>query len=158
MVEEIRYLVHELRGRIDRPPDWYAGPCRSVTVVADVVCDLSGMISLDLGVEKICHATLWTRLDSRYVVCRECQVRHPVAERRTWLVTQVADALVPLNMLVDALPTLIGVTVSRDTARKWVARGRLQPRGLSVGGVDLFRGADVMELARSSQARRKVPA
>lgn len=154
MVDEIRYLIGEIRARVDRPPDWYAGPCRAQSFLADVVEDAEGAISLRVSEERHCNATLWTRLDSRIIVCRECKAKHIVAERRGWLVRQVEQTLVPLNLVVDALPTLIGVTVSRDTARKWVTRGRLERRGLSGDGVELFSGADIMDLARRVRPRR----
>lgn len=157
MVDEFRYLARELRKRIDRPADWYAGPCRSTSYGANVVHTADGVIRLELNDERVCTATLWTRLDAKVIVCPECKAKRLTVDRREWLVAQVEDALVPLNMLVDALPTLIGVTVSRDTARKWVGRGRLVARGLDGQGNELFSGGDVMELARNS-TRRKVPA
>jgi hypothetical protein len=153
MVDEVSYLLRELKTRIDRPPDWYVGPCSMPRVVLQPALTEAGRVTLAIVDERICQATLWTRLDAKIIICRECKARFPAAERREWLVAQVEDSLVPLNLIVDALPTLIGVTVARDTARKWVSRTRLVPRGLSMDGDELFRGGDVMELARMSRRR-----
>jgi hypothetical protein len=150
-IDEISYAVNEARKVIDQPPErWYAGPCRATSYVYDVA-HTGDTVTLSLIREVHCDSPLYAVPGASSVVCTVCRARHDVATRREWLLAEAEDALLPLALIWEALPGLGVPQPSWDTVRKWpqrVGARRLEARGLTLDGVELFRCGDVMHFAR----------
>lgn len=142
-LDEIRYVVGKGWRAVDRSPVLvFAGPCRAETVGPDLW-------------PACCLADLRVPRRSSTARCRECGAVHDLAERWQIVADAVEDALLPLDEVIDALP-LLAPGCDRPTAatlRKWRFRGRLVARGLDHHGRELYRGGDVLDLARSTFRR-----
>jgi hypothetical protein len=151
-IDEIGYIVNEARKVIDQPAiKWYAGPCRATSYTYDVEHTGSDTVILSLVREVHCDNALYATPGASTVVCTACRARHDVATRREWLLAEAEDALLPLALIWEALPGLGVPQPSWDTVRKWPQRAgarRLEARGLTLSGVELFRCGDVMHFAR----------
>lgn len=150
IIDRIGWLHAELERAIDRSPvRIFAGPCRAETLGEDLW-------------PACCVADLHARADRSSTRCETCGTVHDLIERRQHLADLIEDALVPLDEVMDALPLLVpGVRdIPASTVRGWRLRGRLVVRSVDLHGRELFRGGDVLDLARQSRTafdpRRKV--
>jgi hypothetical protein len=142
--DEIHHVRQLIERRIDRPEQrLYAGPCATGP----------------------CTAQLYARPGRDRIVCdghaqdvtAGCEAIHSMAERRLWLRDAIEDHLAPLQVILDALPVLMGegatMEVGKGTIRQWRSRGRLTARGLDRHGVELYRGGDVIDLVLDQATR-----
>lgn len=133
-VTEVRDAVRAARRLIDRPEGRvYAGLCST------------------------CSAPLYARPGAAEVACRACasddsELVYDVAERRAWMLSEVADT-VGGSSYVAAVASGLGVRVRAATVRQWARRGKLAPceyaEPLKEGGEPrpLYRVGDVVDVA-----------
>lgn len=152
-----------------------AGPCRAVVPVA-VEVNGDGAIRVKLTKSR-CELELWAAWGADVITCdgygdpeqadlparqrRGCGAMHTPANRDQFLRDAVADQLLPLRLMWDALPRLVPESyVSWETAKKWTQSQngnapRLFPRGINSRGVKLYLGADVLALAKPAKRGRR---
>jgi transcription elongation factor Elf1 len=144
-----------MRRRIDLPPTYfYCGPCNGRTVSMQLTAD-NGMLTYEAETEK-CTGSLYALLTSKTVSCRNCGTIYDVATRRQWLLAELEDALLPLRLVWEALPRLVGVQPDWETVRRWpklTGPRHLDVRGLTTTDVELFRAGDVLALVRRDNRR-----
>lgn len=135
---------------VDRPPDLrYAGPCG--TTVTD-----------DDGLATECVEDVYAQPGQPVGVCRGCGARWPMAERRSWLLSQVEDMLLPATELARAIDGL-GVYVTPSMIRNWQARGHLVQHGSCYATIQdgrrrevpLYRVGDVLDKVNADRIRRE---
>lgn len=139
--DELTHLHSQLMRAVDRSPSRiYVGPCHA---------------ALDNGK---CQRDLYAKPGAAEIVCDGfatedatdigCQTTHTAAERRSWLVDELEDALVPLETLKAAIPQLYPdrKRPTPSTWRSWQFRRRLVPYGVDIHGQELYRGGDVLDL------------
>lgn len=79
-----------------------------------------------------CHAELWAREGASQVTCSQCEVTHPVAERRDWLMARAAPMVVTAKEAAVYIGEVGTLVVSETSIRNWVGRGKIPLRpGLS---------------------------
>ncbi len=105
-----------------------------------------------------CREDLWVPAGTAAgtVRCPACRAQVDVESRRTWLLQQVEDMLLPATELARAIDGL-GVPVTPSTVRSWVARTRLVAKGQRmVGGrvTPVYRVGDVLDLVNAEAARK----
>lgn len=83
-----------------------------------------------------------------------CQTHHERADRRTWLLDDLEDRLLPWSMLEDALPS-VATHLQWPTRTTWWRWRKLVPAKTVIDGVEFFRGGDVIDLCRREQQRIK---
>ncbi|MGI8666194.1 MAG: hypothetical protein ACR2N4_09215, partial [Jatrophihabitans sp.] len=66
-----------------------------------------------------CDARLFAELGRDTVKCRACGAVYPVTDRRDQLVAAAERTLLPIGVILDAMPLLIGATINKATARSW---------------------------------------
>lgn len=160
----------QLRSAIDRRPErLYAGPCNAqLSVTVDV--DEHGAIEI-LEKPSRCTFGLYRKWGEDVITCDGydptsriqlplgCGATHTVDERRDFLLASVEDHLLPLRVVWESLYVLLPDSdVTWETARKWPRRQRNVPprltaRTLTDHGVELFRGGDILDLARDEAPR-----
>lgn len=123
-----------------------------------------------------------TAASEAVVVCRACKAKHPLVERRSRVIESARESLLPIDVILSALPWLIGSKVNAATARSWrrerkyrpAVRARkragvegvsgrqlrqpaqLYPVGVDIDGRELFRVGEVIDLAEAAAARAAV--
>ncbi|MCI2424112.1 hypothetical protein MOQ72_42625 [Saccharopolyspora sp. K220] len=126
LVDEILDAIGRARRAIDLPPELvYCGPC------------------------PVCGTDLYARPDRGTVVCRGCEERHEVTERREVLLDLARDQLATAAEIARALPGLLGRELSANTVRTWAPTGRLAKRAPDAQGRPRYRVGDVIDLALS---------
>jgi hypothetical protein len=137
---ELETAANTIRRVVDAPPPlWYAGPCWEPT--AD-------------GTQ--CDGELYAFAASGSVRCPLCDVSHPVAERRQWLLEQAVDTLAHAEMLAGAL-CVLDRKVTSAMIRGYAFRGRIVDHGTDASGRPLYRVGDVLTVL-DDIARRKAEA
>lgn len=160
LAEALHCIRRDLCAIVDRKPERvFAGPCR-----AD--------LGYDAGQHYHCEKALYRRWGAETITCdgfepgvatvdeAGCGAVHQAAERQAWLVTSIEDELLPLKLVWESLYVLLpGSQVDWHTARQWTrgrtrsATPRLCERLVTLHGVKLYRGGDVLDLARDTEAR-----
>lgn len=149
MFDELLGLEQRLARMVNRPAErWYAGRCSST--------DESG---------NVCEAELYAREDSGQLTCPACGMRHDVAERRDFLLSEAKDYQVTATEAAGALLAWTDYDGTEkkliDRIAKWRDRGSLDVRDVtSLNGRDrhLYRLGDIQDLlvehAQRTQKRR----
>lgn len=152
-----------LRRAVDRPAArFYAGRCGAE--LTTLVLDCAGEILTPRAEVTTCDGDVYAEPGDPLALCAECRVCHPVVERRDALLGALEWEVLPLPEILAALPVLTGRNPDPATVRQWRARGRLEPAQVTPAGVRLYRGGDVLRLARDTgtrpgpQRRDRVPA
>jgi len=161
----------DLRVIIDRPPErTYAGPCQSPLLVMGADPDQDGPIRF-VARETRCKRELYRKWGSDVITCDGydpdprlrgggCGAQHLAINRDVWLVASVTEELLPLRLLWESLYVLVpGCLVDWETVRRWPRRNngsppRLIAHTLTPMGQPLYRGGDVLALARDTMPRR----
>jgi hypothetical protein len=167
---------------------WYVGTCGAtltdVAVCASIVIDMAATFDGQLltptvtgtVAPTVCTAEMFVAVGRDSVTCKTCETAHSVIQRRDQLIASAWTAHLPLNTILNALPTLIGVKVNRTTARAWrhdrpyrkpvparegrparpaqpFQTRRLHAQGLTLDGVETFKVGDVITLAHAANRR-----
>lgn len=155
--DEITDVHRQMERAVDRSPSrLYAGPCHAK--------------HYDEGDDEAVHAwrcerDLYAVAGRWEIVCdgyritpgdAGCRAVHTIQERRDWLLAEIEDQLLPLDMLLSALPYLLPDQdmPAQSTWRVWRHRGRISARSVDRMGVELFRGGDVVGLVKTDAPRR----
>lgn len=181
LVEAIHQVRHQLRRLVDQPPTrLYAGPCRAdlgYDTELGYVCQLP--LYRKWGSDEITCDGHLPQQDPGQPRPTGCGHTHPAADRRDFMVASVEENLLPLRLLWESLYVLlpeagqldwltvqqwtrerrqrsvIGTTsTGRDKVRITVTPARLEPAGTDLNGRPLYRGKDVLRLARDGERRR----
>lgn len=162
--EQIHDEITSLHGTVERavdrsPSRLFAGPCHREHYDEDD----DGKVY-----EWRCERDLYAVAGRYEIVCDGfrvapgdvgCRAVHTAIERRDWLLAEIEDRLLPLDLLLDAIGSLMpqAEIPPRPTWRTWRSpkRQRLVARSVDRMGVELFRGGDVVELVRQANERRQ---
>jgi hypothetical protein len=147
-IDELTAAIRNARRAIDAPGSrQYAGPC---TAELPVIPWAPGFADVP------CGADLYAAEDADTVTCRRCAAVYPVAARRSWLLEQAADLLLPWREIARAVDGL-GVPISENTLKSWVRRKRLVGHGKvpTQDGrlAETYRVGDVLDLVHAAAAR-----
>ena len=133
--EELRQLTGRITRLVDRPVDRvFAGICSQPTDVGD------------------CPENLYAARGAAYIRCKRCGHQHRVSERQEVMRRVAEDTLMTAKELRAALP-MLGVVLNPATFRKWKERGRLEVKGETYRGDDMFRCGDVLDLCFEAENR-----
>jgi hypothetical protein len=160
----------QLRSAIDRRPErLYAGPCNANLSFTIDVDDQDNIQILDKP--SRCSRGLYRKWGDEVITCDGydptariqlplgCGATHTAAERRDFLLASVEDHLLPLRVVWESLYVLLpDADVTWETARKWPRRQRnvpprLNARAITDQGDELYRGGDILDLARDDAPR-----
>lgn len=149
-IDELTAALRNGRRAIDAPAArHYAGPC---TVDLPTVPYAPGFA------DAPCGADLYASDDADTVTCRRCRASYPLDARRSWLLEQVDDVLLPWKEIARAVDGL-GVEVNENTLKSWVRRKQLvaHPPVPVQGGrmAATYRVGDVRALVEAAAARRQ---
>lgn len=135
LVDCVGYAVARARRATDRPDSQYLGPCSC------------GPDERGRPVELYAHR------GARRMTCRVCEAEYDVTARRTWLLEQAVDMLLPAPEMSRALPALMpGQPLTPAMIRGYAHRGRLVPHGRNALGRPLYRVGDVLEVLHQTAA------
>lgn len=176
LAEAAHNIRRDLRRLVDQPPArLLAGPCRAdlgYPPELNYRCELT--LYRKWGSETItCDGHRPDSTPGQWTPSG-CGAVHTDTDRDTFLVDSVEERLLPLRMLWEALHRLVpGSTLDWKTVQRWtrerrepipakpgerqrytVTPPRLTPAGLDLDGNPLYRGSDVLRLARDDQPRR----
>lgn len=149
LVERLTSAIRHGARAVDRPADLrYAGPCGATLVDDD-------------GLAQVCEEEVYAAAGRPDAECRGCGAQYPLDERRSWLLAQVEDMLLPASDVAAAARGL-GVEVTSAMIRGWAHRGELASHGtrdrLDADGVvhrrPLYRVGDVLQQVASVERRR----
>jgi hypothetical protein len=152
-IDELTAALRNARHAIDAPAArQYAGPC---TVALPVVPWARGVADVQ------CGADLYATDGADSVTCRRCRAVYPLDARRSWLLEQADDLLLPWREIARAIDGL-GVEVNENTLKSWVRRKQLVAHG-RVPTQDgrtaaTYRVGDVRALVEAAAARRRTVA
>lgn len=120
--DELEAIARLVESTVDtRDPGSYAGPC------------------------DICSLDMYARPGATIVRCRMCDVEYDLAPRRRKLLDKAKGKLATATDCARAL-TGVGVPVTAERIRQWVARGHLKPAGTDLQKKPLYRIRDVLDL------------
>lgn len=141
MLDELTYTAEQLRRMVDRPADrWYAGLCSE------------------------CFTALYAKVGAPEVVCKECNHTTLVKDRRTTMLREAADKLVPAAVIARAVSWLGEDPLTSAKVRLWGHRKQLKVREyiIPVGEVGpvcnlrpLYRLGDACDLMALGDGRRR---
>jgi hypothetical protein len=141
ILDEMTDAAEQLRRMVDRPPDrWYAGPCPE------------------------CGCGLYAKVGAEEIACKECEHVTLVRDRRTTLLREAADKLVPASLVARAVSWLGEDPLTSAKVRLWAHRKQLQVREyvIPIGEVGpicnqrpLYRLGDACDLMALGDRRRK---
>lgn len=165
---------------------WYAGVCGAPLTEVELFVEFAlvgDVLVPAVGVERgdggRCDQRLFASTGAAVVRCKACEAEHPVADRRDRLVLSARESAMPIDVILSALPWLIGASVNKATARSWRRErkyrpavrawagvegvsgrqlrqaAQLYPVGVDVDGRELFRVGEVIDLAMAALARSK---
>lgn len=161
-IDVLHTVRRALRAAVDRPATIaYLGRC-GATITEPVTVD-----NIEKGLDRVCESTLGEVLDDQSIKCRGCGTIHTPGSRNASAVAAMTGAVLPLPVILDALPHLIGHRPKPHTVRNWIRRGRLRPatwvnltRGepginnrTDENGNLLYMADDVLALVRDTHAR-----
>jgi hypothetical protein len=150
---EVLQIREALRRAVDRPATRvHAGRCGAVLTVLELDVDDQGETLTPRASDAECDGAVYAEPGDPLALCRSCGVGHHVVERRRFLIDEIEEALLPLDEILAALPILTGCNPRRDLVRQWRKRRRLVPASITTLGVELYRGGDVLALARPRKA------
>lgn len=174
----IWHVQRNARRIVDRRPDrWYAGRCGAaheheapcscrchVTSSNLAMCDVNAGYGTGCGPHDttswVCDRALYALPGRAEVTCdgwRQdwlgCGRVHLATERSAFILATLEDELVPLDLILAALPTLIHRNPDAATVRQWRHRQKIVPKSQTVLGVVLYRGGDVIKAALDTDAR-----
>jgi len=142
MVQHLTQILSRAERAIDRAGDLrFVGPC-------------SGTHLDDDGLATECTEDLYANSWDHEVSCRACGATYPIKDRRTWLLGQAADMLMPRTELSRALAGF-GLVVTTKQLEHWAARGRLASKGhtATLPARPLYRLGDVLDVVQANAAR-----
>lgn len=158
-VDEFSYLHGVLSRTVDLPVQrWFAGLCDSGHGDSDSQSS-DAADSHARSDSQACGAPLYAPFGASHVRCPACGLVYTAESRREWLVREAEAALLPLRIIWAALGTLAGSRPAWAVVRQWPERTgtrRLHARGLSLGGDELYRVGDVLDLVHSYPGRKKM--
>lgn len=144
ILDELTDAAEQMRRMVDRPADrWYAGPCGE------------------------CGSGLYARAGAYEIACKDCTTITLVQDRRTTLLKEAADRLVPANLIARAVSWLGEDPLTSAKVRLWAYRKQLQVREyvIPIGEVGpvcnlrpLYRLGDACDLMAMGDRRRKTGA
>ncbi|PZR55247.1 hypothetical protein DNL40_02430 [Xylanimonas oleitrophica] len=157
LIGELLDAIQRMKRAIDVPPQMqYAGPC-TADVEETTTRIVAGTEVTDLTVRP-CHGELYARPGATDVTCPGCGTTYALADRRAWLLDQVADMLLPATEMARAVHGLIGIDIKADTLanniRWWHHAGRLLEAGKARNGANTYRVRDVIDLVINSARTR----
>lgn len=168
--------VHAVRRNLmrlvdQRPARLYAGPCGADLDYPGYRCGLP--LFREWGRDDIiCDGHNPDRAARRLWTSTGCGTVHPAVDRSVFLLAAVEETLLPLRLLWESLYLLVpGTDLDWKTVQRWtkprtervtvgtrVRVNHVPPRldavSIDQQGVPLFRGGDVLALARDSIPRR----
>lgn len=141
ILDELTYTAEQLRRMVDRPADrWYAGPCND------------------------CGKAMYAQVGALEVVCKDCNYTTQVRDRRTVLLKEAAEKLVPAALIARAVSWLGEDPLTSAKVRLWGHRKQLQARDwvIPIGEVGpvcnlrpLYRLGDACDLMALGDRRKK---
>jgi hypothetical protein len=168
-------LHRRMQRAVDRAPSRvYAGPC-GTRLDDGTGCDRPLYSSAPPHFDSEDDRTRWWR--EHPIVCdgyrppfdrsdgwapgdKGCGTEHDRGDRRAWMIAELEDRLLPLSLLQDTLPGLIGdliqATPPKSVVAAWVRQGRLIARTV-IDGVEFFRGGDLVTLMIAYRPHRYAP-
>lgn len=157
---DLTRLRDRLQRAVDRSPSrLYAGPCHA-DVEHVTSEDVDGTVYTRHHTR--CQRDLYAPPNAKLIVCdgwrgdgQGCRTVHTWGSRKKWLQGEAEEALVPLSDIQGTFPKLFSHLTwpRRSTWWKWVRDGRITPRTIDHGGIELYRGGDAVELVAAEQAR-----
>ncbi|QAY70008.1 hypothetical protein [Xylanimonas protaetiae] len=161
LIGELLDAITHMKHAIDVPASTrYAGPCTADVEYVEEHQErpLAQIGNVTTLTTRPCTGELYARPGATQVDCPDCGATYQVADRRAWLLDQIADRLLPARDMAQAVHGLIGVDVTATTLdnniRGWKHTGRLTARGLTRDGRPTYRIGDVIALVINSAKRR----
>lgn len=181
LADAIHQVRRDLRRLVDQPPErLYAGPCRAdlgYDPELGYACGLA--LYRKWGADDITCDGHTPQPRPGQLQPTGCGTVHPAGERSEFMVAAVEEHLLPLRLLWESLyvlvpeaagidwrtvqqwtrerrqRTVVGTTATgRERVRITVTPARLEPASVDLDGRPLYRGGDVLRLARDAQPRR----
>jgi hypothetical protein len=134
-LDQIRRAVRDARAAIDRPPGtWFAGPCGIP------------------GEAGPCVADLYARHGEPLIICRACYGEHDAADRKAWLMDQVAGQV---GTAAEVARGLHGFHphLTQDMIYGWAKRWRITPVRHDHLGRPMYWYGDIDDYARDGTMR-----
>ena len=98
----------------------------------------------------ICHAEVWAGPGAREVTCTQCEVTHPVAERRAWLMKKAKDVLATVKEASSYMGEVGHIHVTEASIRGYIHRKRISYRPNS----NLIRIGDLLAVVMDESEKR----
>lgn len=166
-IDVLHAVRNTLRAAVDRPPTVvYLGRCGAPVIAGMLSVGADGDDGATITVEAVdtvCDSTLGEVLGDNSIKCRACGKIHTPGSRNSTAIAAMYGAVLPLDVILDALPHLIGHRPKARTVRSWRQRGQLRPvvnltrnGGLyrtDESGNLLYLADDVLALVRDTHAR-----
>ena len=161
---DITGLQRRLLRAVDRSPSrLYAGPCH-----ADVEHVISEEHDGTVYTRRMprCQRDLYAAANAKMIVCdgwrgdgEGCRSVHSWGSRKKWLQGEVEDALLPLSELIAAMPDIFPHLPKppKTVVQAWVRQGRLIAQTVTAGGIELYRGGDLVDLVRQYRPKTFAP-
>jgi LSD1 subclass zinc finger protein len=165
----MRRVIASSKGR------WYAGICSAITREelphdglscacgchngADYPCDIDGGCGSESPTidAEMCDQDLYAEPGASQVRCPKCQTRHSVSQRRSILLAEARETLLPLSVIASACVALLDEEPSVEKflkrIKKWTDRGELVWSD-NDGATRLYRVGDVLDLQLRHAANR----
>jgi DNA-directed RNA polymerase subunit RPC12/RpoP len=129
ILDEMDNLEAQLRRFVDRPREsWYAGPCAE------------------------CGKALYAKVGEVEVTCKDCNHTCQVKDRRTVLLREAADKLVPAALIARAVSWLGEDPLTSAKVRLWGHRKQLQVREYVIPAGQVGPTCDLRPLYRLGDA------
>lgn len=150
MVHDLLVLERLLRERVEQGKGrWYAGICSAPLAGTDPV--------------EYCERDLYAIPGTSYVRCPACRTDHSVTERRTILLAEARETLLPLTTIAQVCVTLLegepSVERLYQRIHKWTKRGDLEDYGVRVlddrRAHRVYRLGDVLDTLIGDAAKTK---
>lgn len=181
LADAIHQVRRDARRIVDQPPArLYAGPCLAdLGYPPELGYDCRLPLFRKWGADDIeCDGHNPDKAMRREWLSRGCGTIHPASDRDGFMVTAAEEHLLPLRLLYDSMHVLVpGFALDWKTVQQWtrerrqrlvigktktgrervriiVTAPRLMPASIGSDGRELYRGDDVLRLARDCEPRR----
>jgi hypothetical protein len=118
----------------------------------------AGICSVPSEDGEECPERLYAARGASFIRCKRCGHQHSVEARQGVMRAVLVETEMTAKELRAVLPSLMGVPLNPATFRSWKNRGRLEVKGHTYGGDELFRVGDVTALCIEAVERNQAKA
>jgi hypothetical protein len=169
LADVIGKLRRQLRSNADRRESrWFAGVCGQKLTVLDVTVTTDGS-TLTITEPRVtwCKFELWATPGEAIVTCdghnapsgrplTACGAEHSAVDRNRYTIESARDQWLPLDVILTALPSLIGRSIDRKTVNQWSSRKLISPpRSVPGKRAKVYRAGDIIALAMPKSKRQR---